>query len=299
MSRRAVQGVILALLTATALGACREQEPVLVVRTVPADAAVSVDGYAHPGESPHEIVMKAPGRYRLSVSQAGYRPVELNVSLAAGERVEQRVELVPEPDGPGTLPPDAPQIAGPNPPIEMPSPPGGAETFALHVTTNPSGAEVAVRQPGSPAERRVGASPVVVRLSDAGATEVTIRKRGYRTHRRLVVAPAGGGDVKLDVALARRTASDPPDPGPIAPDPPRPEPPIVAPGGQGYLSVSTIPWSAVHVDGKPRGNTPLVRLQLSAGRHTVLMENRDQGVRRKKTVTIRAGEHVRLVERLD
>jgi hypothetical protein len=54
----------------------------------------------------------------------------------------------------------------------------------------------------------------------------------------------------------------------------------------------------VVIDGKAVGNTPLVNYKVSSGYHTVLMENRDLGKRRKKAVNVRPGEHVRLMESL-
>ena len=229
-----------------------------------------------------------------------YQPVEMFVSIGPGERRTQTVELVSEqlnqiagPDDPNQDPPLPP------PPIDPPPQIAGG-TFTLQVSSTPAGAMVTTREPGQPTSVPVGTTPVTVSLPDDRATEVAINLAGYREHKRLVVAPPNGGEVNLDVALTRKQGGGGQGggPGPLIQDPPLP-PPIVDTGAHGYLSVNTNPWTVVHVDGKSVGNTPVVRLRVAAGRHTVLMENRDLGHRRKKTVNVRRDEHVRIVERLD
>jgi hypothetical protein len=298
MSSRFVAAVLGGtLLGLVVFAGCGRQEPVLVVATSPADAVVAVDGFAHPGGSPHRIVFKAPGQYRLSVSRDGYLPVEMQVTLGPGERREQTVELVA---GLPPIPPDPPPPPFTDPPpiphpLDLPDDPP-ADGFTLRVNATPAGATVNVREPGSSRARSLGPVPASAFLPATGASEVFVSHPGYQTHRRLVVAPLDGGEVHLDVALARK-GGGPRDPwdGPVVLDPP----PIVKdPFAKGYLSVTTTPWSAVHIDGRPLGNTPLVRVELDPGSHQVLMENRDLGLRRKKTVHVRAGEHVRLVEKL-
>ena len=152
-----------------------------------------------------------------------------------------------------------------------------------------------MREPGNPQLRHSGVTPVTVSLPTVGATEVIIERAGYREYRRLVVAPTNSTVVNLDASLERKYQPSNPDlPPPLIQN----DPPVIDPGATGYLSVNSNPWSAVSVDGKPVGNTPLVNYKLSAGYHTVVMENRDLGKRRKKGINVRAGEHVRLMESL-
>ena len=286
--------ILLAAVAAAALG-CRAEAPTLVLKTSPPDAEVAVDGYVHPGGTPHEIQFKAPGRYNLSVRKDGYRPVEMLVTLGAAERREQVVELAPESPRIAIDPPIVePPTVEPPPIIESPQ---DGRTFTVRISSVPEGAEVTLRDPGSPVVRRAGATPLAVDLPAFGATEVTLEKPGYSSHRRLVIPPAAGGDVQLDVVLSKERAGLAP---PVFVDP---RPPFViddpAAPAYGFLSVATTPWTAVYVDGAPVGNTPLSELRVSAGAHSVLMENRDLGVRRKKDISVRAGEHVRLTEQLN
>ena len=278
-------GLALASLALVTFG-CRDETPTLVLKTTPPDAMVVVDGYAHPGGTPHEIRFKAPGRYRLEVSRDGFRPIEMFVTLGASERREQVVELVA----------DRPEIAGdPNipPPLDLPP---GSPSYMVQITSTPSGADVSLRDPGSPVARRVGVTPVAVDLPTLGATEVTLSLPGYAPHRRLVVPPAGGGAVQLDVVLGREGGGLKP---PVFIDDPLP-PFALDPttGSYGYLSVQTNPWTAVYVDGKAIGNTPIADFRVAVGSHSVIMENRDLGVRRKVDVYVRGNEHVRLNENL-
>ena len=73
--------------------------------------------------------------------------------------------------------------------------------------------------------------------------------------------------------------------------------PAAAAGGAsndapGFLTMDTYPWTKVSVDGKPVGSTPLVRISLSPGPHSVSMENPGENVHQATTVVIKSGETV-------
>jgi serine/threonine-protein kinase len=68
------------------------------------------------------------------------------------------------------------------------------------------------------------------------------------------------------------------------------EPAASAAGGMGTLRVQTRPWSKVFVDGRLVGNTPLMGLELSAGRHTLTFVNDDFGIRKTVKVQVEAGQ---------
>ena len=48
--------------------------------------------------------------------------------------------------------------------------------------------------------------------------------------------------------------------------------------------------SQVTLDGKLLGNTPKVHVPVSAGSHTVVFTNNDQGLKKQISVTVAAGE---------
>jgi hypothetical protein len=66
--------------------------------------------------------------------------------------------------------------------------------------------------------------------------------------------------------------------------------------GTGFLLVNTVPWLAVSIDGRPVGNTPLVRVPLAHGRHVVVLRTA-AGSQETRLVEIRSGETTRLVVR--
>ena len=55
---------------------------------------------------------------------------------------------------------------------------------------------------------------------------------------------------------------------------------------------NTRPWSTISVDGVAVGNTPQMNLKVSAGTHTITLENPQFGIKQKLTVTVRPGETV-------
>jgi serine/threonine-protein kinase len=61
-------------------------------------------------------------------------------------------------------------------------------------------------------------------------------------------------------------------------------------GGEGTLNMNSIPASSVVLDGKPLGSTPQIGVSVSAGTHTVLFVNADQGFKKQVSVTVAAGE---------
>ncbi len=58
----------------------------------------------------------------------------------------------------------------------------------------------------------------------------------------------------------------------------------------GYLTLETYPWTKVSEGGRTLGNTPLVRVPLSPGTHTLKLENAEQDINKTLTVVIKSGE---------
>ena len=80
------------------------------------------------------------------------------------------------------------------------------------------------------------------------------------------------------------------------PDPAHSETPIAAPmqptpsGGNGFVSLITSPWTHVTEGGHDLGDTPLVRIPLSAGHHSLRLVNTEAGISEMYEVDIVAGE---------
>ena len=60
----------------------------------------------------------------------------------------------------------------------------------------------------------------------------------------------------------------------------------------GFLTLDTIPWSEVRLGSRNLGTTPLRRIELPAGSHSLTLVNPERGLRTRYQVTIRAGQTV-------
>ena len=61
---------------------------------------------------------------------------------------------------------------------------------------------------------------------------------------------------------------------------------------KGFLTIDTYPWTRVTVNGRTLGTTPLVRAPMAAGAYTVVLENPDEKISERVSVTIKPGETV-------
>jgi serine/threonine protein kinase len=62
-----------------------------------------------------------------------------------------------------------------------------------------------------------------------------------------------------------------------------------APEEFGFLSLDTSPWSLVRANGRVLGQTPLVKIRLAAGVHTLSLSNSELGIETSYQVTIQPG----------
>ena len=131
----------------------------------------------------------------------------------------------------------------------------------------------------------VGAPLLALTLVGAG-----LSMHGRRPHR-AGTTPAPTADAQLAKISPpdaghpdrRLTAAQRPPTGPSAPSGPTQR-------RFGYLNLNSIPWSEVTIDGRPVGHpTPLLKLKLQEGPHLVVLSNREQKLRKKLRLTIRAG----------
>jgi serine/threonine protein kinase len=101
-------------------------------------------------------------------------------------------------------------------------------------------------------------------------------------------------------------------PPPVAPPPPK-APSVVTPvvdprvvpaaaeaivKRPGYVTVSSDPWAYVTIDGKKRGTTPLLDVEVAPGVHEVQLENPPLGAVKHLHVRVRPGEHKKVIENL-
>jgi hypothetical protein len=61
---------------------------------------------------------------------------------------------------------------------------------------------------------------------------------------------------------------------------------------KGYLTVNAVPWGTVTVDGAGKRETPVRRLPLAAGKHSVRVRYEPDGSSVSATVTVAAGKEI-------
>jgi serine/threonine-protein kinase len=88
----------------------------------------------------------------------------------------------------------------------------------------------------------------------------------------------------------RRPTADPAPHVDSVPTPPPTSAPASAAGGEGNLSLITSPWTHVTEGGRDLGDTPLVRVPMSAGHHTLRLVNTEAGISETYDVEITAGQ---------
>jgi hypothetical protein len=93
---------------------------------------------------------------------------------------------------------------------------------------------------------------------------------------------------KTPAARASRT----PGKGGAAEATPAPAPAPAPAVPAGTLSLVTAPWTDVYLGSRLLGRTPLARLKLPAGKHTLTLVNELAGIRQSYPVTIKPDEHI-------
>ncbi|MBI5548306.1 MAG: serine/threonine protein kinase [Deltaproteobacteria bacterium] len=188
-------------------------------------------------------------------------------------------ELSISPD-PG--PPSRPEPI-PEPPRHDPVPAAEPATV-LRLTSEPSEARV------YSGERLLGQTPLrISTLSPATDHQLVVEKPGFEPS--IVQLRLEDGEIKdLAVTLTRKVKRPAPSivPGPT----PKPGPAFVTPSASredGYLTLKTKPWTQVSIGGTPYGTTPVFKIKLPPGRHTVSLVNEAAAINETRVVEIRPG----------
>lgn len=108
--------------------------------TTPAGATVTVDGEQQEGQTPMGLELE-PGDHKLVVTAEGYQPKELDLTVEAGQKLEEAIELVPEPAPVAEQPAEPPPEPPPQPP---PPPPEEKSMVPAYVTLGIAGAGAVV-----------------------------------------------------------------------------------------------------------------------------------------------------------
>ncbi len=236
------------------------------------------------GALPQEIHDLAPGSHRVRVAASDrYAAVEKTVNLAKDEFQDLGAVTLKVVKGRATV-----SLATP-----------GAKVFLV------SGSD----------RRELPTLPMSVDLDPSKQYSLMATKAGYNDFAMPLSFDDGQAEKAFTVSLDPKTVSQGTpsmafspapqayNPPPSAPPPPTPHaapPREAAPphqaastasaAGEGTLNMNSIPSSSVVLDGKPIGNTPQIGITVSAGTHTVVFVNAEQGFKKQVSVTVAAGE---------
>ncbi|MBK7861971.1 MAG: serine/threonine protein kinase [Archangiaceae bacterium] len=174
-----------------------------------------------------------------------------------------------------TLPPQPLAVAQPPAPV--------ANVGTLVIDTEPPGADVTVD--GNP----VGKSPVVLPDQKLGKHEISAALEGRRTMSTALTLAEPGAKAKVLLPLpAELSDRAPPPQQQQAQQVKRPPPP--PPVQLGKLSLQTQPWTTVTCNGKVLGDTPLIDVQLPAGKQLLKLVNEEKNISTSIEVEIKAGQ---------
>lgn len=250
---------------------------------------------------------------------------------SAGSRVTAEKFKVTPPPQPLVLPP--PPVLAPEP--EEPAGPDGAMTLdgaapasatAEPATTAPD--QPAAQQPSAATELAPAVAPVAAVVAERPAAPSTVVPAPVVNPGAAVPSPVGqpqvaapaprmlaaAGPIRATAATApgaARVVSAPPATSAgvlaaVAPAGPvvGTTAPVVAPRAVAAkeaaappctLSLGSIPWSDVQVDGQRAGFTPLTDYPVSCGTHDILFTSPDRGLERRISVSVRPGEKLKRI----
>jgi serine/threonine protein kinase len=116
-----------------------------------------------------------------------------------------------------------------------------------------------------------------------------------------VVAPVAAEPAAADARerlrreRLRRQQGEQPQTQPPQNNPPPPqqqEPANNNSSAPGFLTLATTPWTRVQLGGRDLGTTPIMRIELPAGTHTLHLSNPEQGIDQTYRVTIEPGQTI-------
>ena len=170
----------------------------------------------------------------------------------------------------------------------------------LKIGLDPSGADVKTSVGTVTMSSQTEA--VITGLSQGETVEVTVWKAGFGA-RKESIAITGAEQthaVKLTATDAAKPAATsapaPSAPAPSATAPSAPAPSAAAASAKGTLQIGARPWANVSINGRPAGDTPVVR-QLPPGPYKVVLTKGPQSV--TKTVRLEAGKTARVDHRFE
>jgi len=186
------------------------------------------------------------------------------------------------------------------PVIELTNPGMSNVTFA----SDPAGANVQLVRGDT--RRSLGQTPITRDVETGlGSWTAEFSKEGFRTNSAQVdsrttqltvtLQPIAGSKPKRSSHRSSHRESDDIDEDVPAADEDEGSSSAAPSGSMGVLSINTVPWSQVFVDGRLVGNTPQRNIELSAGSHRLTLVNESFNIREVVQVNIQAGKTLKKV----
>lgn len=198
------------------------------------------------------------------------------VGIGLQSRVEPKPVVEPLPVQPPPPPPVVVEPVVAPPPVvepEVPAPPS-----KLSIETTPP--KATLRVDGKP----LGLTPQEVELTPGQPHYLLVEKAGFRRiEQEVTLTP---GEAKALALKLEAVDSKKPPPNPVNV--------VVAPSAPGFLTVNTVPWTKVAVDGEPLGSIPIASKKLPPGKHQLELVNEGAGIAEKRTIDIKSGETLKL-----
>jgi hypothetical protein len=225
--------------------------PKLQVKTSPPGAEIFRDG-TPVGKSGDRIELKPDTKHVIEVKLAGYEPFKFESQLKAGDADSVMQQLVKLP-------------------------------FTLRIVSEPSGADV--KRDG----KVIGKTPLDLKLEADEPHALALSHPSKKFGSLTITGKPGASETKT---VQLRAGPPPAEPCPAGTT--RVGRNCVekatAVAAEGFLTVSTKPWAKISIDGKPYGTTPVAKIPLAAGTHTIKLQKEGSGPEITRRVTVNAGE---------
>jgi hypothetical protein len=227
-------------------------------------ANVMLDG-AEVGFTPIVKTRLFPGRHTVTLKTTDGRKRSFKISLKPGEhgRVFGNFDEEPEAD-------EIPQTGGPAVKPQYGELTINSSPWAkLSVDGEPVG-----NTPIIGLKLEAGSHRLTLETADGKRKELNVTIRANQQLKKIVRFPGAATVAAARPPLETAKKTDP-----------------------GFLSINSIPWANVFVDGKPVGTTPISRIKLQPGAHQISFES-PEGKLIEKKIQIRPGKSERLDVRL-
>jgi hypothetical protein len=278
--------------------------PPLRISSTPGGARLTVNGESV-GTTPFTLRDRPLGATLEIVVQAdGHGEARESVTLGPDTRT---VALTLPPlaaEGSAAAPPAEPVAAAEPPPaapvVEQATAPAAPVSRTFQVESVPRGADWVLTVQGSGEEVARGTTPDnTPQLAADQRYRLQVTRDGFEAGSLAFDGNRGNRTLRVTLTPTReaparpattRTTEPAPSRTPAAEPAPRPARTPAA-QGTGTLSIQSRPAARVILDGTDTGRyTPIINLEVSAGRHSVVLVNEEFGLREQYSINIEAGQ---------